>query len=227
MIKIVISAHATSINWPKSCPCCGANADDYINLTFTKYKGIIKRRKQSVTKLEVPYCKACIDHVDATKDIVNTIRKIKDAEPPVMKHKMAVTVLVIALILTTILLTTVFYALMATKSVGSLMLIVIIGGTLFGIFGTAVIFNGASSIDKDLYQDAMAKHDAYIDDLERHLEMIKDQAPVFESCVSHKRIAVAYVDKYNQAHTLIFRCHSYAELFYAFNRPKIIHRHYL
>jgi hypothetical protein len=51
--------------WPASCPCCGGRADGRLELRRSRGMFLVVAAVETVVKLEVPYCKACVSHARA------------------------------------------------------------------------------------------------------------------------------------------------------------------
>lgn len=61
-VRVQISARL--IRWPTVCACCTGRADDVYRTTHTRVTGTRVVRTNS-RWWDVPYCSACLDHVDA------------------------------------------------------------------------------------------------------------------------------------------------------------------
>jgi hypothetical protein len=51
--------------WPASCPCCGGRADGTFELKRSRGVFLVVAAAETVLKLEVPYCTACVRHARA------------------------------------------------------------------------------------------------------------------------------------------------------------------
>ena len=55
----------TGSRWPPSCPCCGRPADGRLELRRSRGMFLVVAAVETVVKLQVPYCKACVRHARA------------------------------------------------------------------------------------------------------------------------------------------------------------------
>jgi hypothetical protein len=51
--------------WPPSCPCCGGHADGKLELKRSRGVFLVVAAAETVLKLQVPYCNACVRHARA------------------------------------------------------------------------------------------------------------------------------------------------------------------
>jgi len=51
--------------WPPSCPCCGGRADGKLELKRSRGVFLVVAAAETVLKLQVPYCNACVRHARA------------------------------------------------------------------------------------------------------------------------------------------------------------------
>lgn len=63
-----VEISARIIRWPDICACCSRPADTAIEISSTRTTG--KRVIRTQTKSwQVPYCKRCLSHIRAAKDL--------------------------------------------------------------------------------------------------------------------------------------------------------------
>jgi len=67
-----------TLNWPRECPCCGDSSDDETHITIAHGKTLWLGTSEITSSVgwEVPYCKACIAHITASRETTSIYSKI-------------------------------------------------------------------------------------------------------------------------------------------------------
>jgi hypothetical protein len=208
---------ANVIHWPRLCPCCSANADASVEVTSTRHTG--KRVIRSQTKgWQVPYCRACLRHVNAADDVGSLQRQIDYSRPPGNYH--LTTALTWASASLVCLMLGCCGALFSAEKPAGVATCVILAVLLLG--GAVGLSFVTIPYDKRSHEGAVRSWELRLEDMKKELSDRKRQAPVFRNCAAPGQLAVEYGGWYGTIHTFHFQSAVYAERFRESNRGKIV-----
>jgi hypothetical protein len=208
---------ANVIRWPQICPCCSADADARVEVTSTRYTGT--RVVRSQTKgWELPYCRACLRHVDAADRINSLQREIDHSRQPGNYHLTTVLTWVVAGLLCVML--GCCGALFSVKTpAGAVVCAVLALALLGGAVGLSFVTVG---YDRRSHEEAVRHWKRRLADMKDELSERKRRAPLFRNCAAAGRLAVGYEGWHGTVHTFVLDSPRYADRFRQANRGKII-----
>jgi hypothetical protein len=208
---------ANIIHWPNTCPCCCAPADDTTEVASTRYTG--KRVVRSQTKVwRVPYCRACLRHVDAAPRINDLEQQIDRSRPPGNYYPLTVLSSVLGGLLGLLLLCCGGLSIdqPAVTVVFVLLALLLAGGAV--ALGLLVLVKQ----DRTNHRQAVRRYEERLADMKHELRERKQRAPLFGSCSTAGNLAVSYEGWYGTIHTFEFDSPQYADQFRQSNRGKIV-----
>jgi hypothetical protein len=195
MYRVQISARM--IQWPDVCACCCQAADTRVEVSSTRTTG--KKIIRSTTKTwNVPYCRRCLEHIDASKDLQSHSRFVLHPSLVIGVAGGLLALLVFALALT-----------------ASVPLALVPGVATLVLTVAALLLTYEGFQEK--YQRALAAKKAERDRLQRGLDAL-----LSATCCAETYIAAAYQGWHGTVHSFIFSSQQFAAAFEQANPGKCL-----
>jgi hypothetical protein len=208
---------ANLIHWPPACACCCANADHSVEVTSTRVTGTRVIRSQT-KGWRVPYCRACLRHVDAAPRINDLERQIDHSRPPGNYYVLTVLTWVLAALLCLVFLCCGGLNVDRPEVTAGVVLLALL------LVGGAVALSLLVTVKQDRanHRENVRRYEQRLLDMKDELRDRKRQAPLFRACAAAGKLAVQYEGWHGTIHTFHFDSPQYADWFRQANSGKIV-----